>query len=496
MLPSSEPKTEGRMSDGPRSATKTDDEARRPNVVVIFGGGRFTRELPAGGRLLVGRAADCDVPIEVPSISRRHALIYGTTPPEVEDLGSSNGTWLGGQRIPSGKRVRLSPLAVVEVGGAMIIVNHGEEVSVARALPTVAVPPPRADEAPRTSATMAEVRALADLVAKSMINVILLGETGVGKDVLAHAIFRKSPRADKPFLRLNCAALPDALLESELFGFEPGAFSGANRAKPGLLETAHGGTIFLDEVGEMPLTTQAKLLRALETREVTRLGGIKPRLIDVRLLAATNRNLHEAVSQGRFRGDLFYRLEGISISVPPLRERRDEITGLAETFVRVACERSEKPLLVLSAEAAARLNAHPWPGNVRELKNVMERTVLLCDGPVIMPRHLTLHSSNPGPEARVAFQAPLRASVANEGTDVGQSRGHLEYDRAGRHGIKAASGPGRPQIDVKREVLLQVLELCGGNQSRAAEMLGISRGTLLSRLDAFDVPRPRKKSRH
>jgi two-component system, NtrC family, response regulator AtoC len=472
-------------------------ESHQPSLVVIFGGGRFTRSLPIGGKLLIGRSSDCDVPIEVPSISRRHALIYGTMPPEVEDLGSSNGTWVGGERIPSGKRVRLAPLAVIELGEAMIIVNYGEDPSIARALPTAAIPAVLAEEGPRPSASMAEVRALVDLVAGSMINVILLGETGVGKDVLAQAIFRKSPRANKPFLRLNCAALPDALLESELFGFEPGAFSGATRAKPGLLETAHGGTIFLDEVGEMPLTTQAKLLRALETREVTRLGGIKPRLIDVRLLAATNRNLHEAVAQGKFRGDLFYRLEGISISVPPLRERRDEITGLAETFVRTACERNEKPLLVLSKEAAARLDVHPWPGNVRELKNVIERTVLLCDGPIILPRHLTLHPSGAGMDGRGAPTSvrPPPSVASIEGTDAGQSRERTGHDRLSRLGTKPTTGPGRPQIDVKREVLLEVLELCGGNQSRAAALLGISRGTLLSRLDTFDVPRPRKKTR-
>jgi two-component system response regulator AtoC len=460
------------VSDDSRASVSGEaGKTRRPGLIVIFGGRRFTHDLPRGGRLLIGRAADCDVHIDAPSISRKHAMIYGNTPPEVEDLGSSNGTWLGGLRIPGGKRIPLAPLAVIEVGAAMIIVNWGED-SVLRALPTAALPPSPAEDAAQPNPTMAEVRDLAELVAGSMINVILLGETGVGKDVLAHTICRMSPRADKPFLRLNCAALPDALLESELFGFEPGAFSGANRAKPGLLETAHGGTIFLDEVGEMPMSTQAKLLRALETREVTRLGGIKPRIIDVRLIAATNRNLHEAVAQGKFRGDLFYRLEGISIAVPPLRERIGEITGLAETFIRAACEKNGKPLLTLSNEAAERLKQHPWPGNVRELKNVMERTVLLCDSSVILPRHLTLHPSGAGANGRVIAAAlPLsyqpRASP-REPTDAGQSA----------------------------KVLIEVLELCGGNQSRAAELLGISRGTLLSRLDAFDVPRPRKKSKH
>jgi DNA-binding NtrC family response regulator len=188
-------------------------------------------------------------------------------------------------------------------------------------------------------------------------------------------------------------------------------------------------------------------------------------------------------------------LEGISISVPPLRERRDEIRSLAETFVRVACERSEKPLLTLSKEAADRLEEHAWPGNVRELKNVIERTVLLSDGPIILPRHLTLHPSGAGSDGRGGRSPAPIPQASIEGTEPGQVRSASSHERLVRHGTKSSSGPGRPQIDVKREVLLEVLELCGGNQSRAAALLGISRGTLLSRLDAFDVPRPRKKSR-
>jgi transcriptional regulator with PAS, ATPase and Fis domain len=308
---------------------------------------------------------------------------------------------------------------------------------------------------------MQRLHRLVELVAKSTISVILLGETGVGKEVIAETIHRKSARTRGPFVRLNCAALPDNLLESELFGYERGAFTGAVTPKPGLLEAAHGGTVFLDEVGELPLATQAKLLRVLESGEVTRVGSLKPRPIDVRFLSATNRDLDAIVESGAFRRDLYYRLNGISIQIPPLRERRSEIRAFTRAFLREATKKAGRMDITLSPGALAKLEEHSWPGNVRELRNVVERAALLCAGDVIEPEHVLL------------------------GTTAGRDGG-------------PAPAPSRPQVAAdagaaERQRIIEALEKCGGNQKEAAKVLGISRRTLVYRLDAYGLPRPRKR---
>jgi hypothetical protein len=233
---------------------------------------------------------------------------------------------------------------------------------------------------------MQRLQRLVKRIAVGTISVLLLGETGVGKEVLAESLHNESLRSKKPFLRLNCAALTETLLESELFGHERGAFTGAVHAKPGLLETAQGGTVFLDEVGELPHSTQVKLLRVLEERKVFRVGALKPRPIDVRFISATNRDLETQVAMGAFRQDLFFRLNGIALVIPPLRERLDEIEGLAKAFIQSASAqagRARPP--VLSLEALTLLRRYGWPGNIRELRNVIERAVLLCgDGPIAL----------------------------------------------------------------------------------------------------------------
>jgi transcriptional regulator with PAS, ATPase and Fis domain len=273
---------------------------------------------------------------------------------------------------------------MVQLGGIDLVVRIADDDSAARAepcTPHAVSAEPTCELAPviiRDPAII-QIHRVAERIAVGRISVLLLGETGSGKEVLAEVIHTHSPRRDKPFLRLNCAALPESLLESELFGHERGAFSGAVQSKPGLLESADGGTIFLDEIGEMPLSLQAKLLRVLQERKVLRVGAVKPRAIDVRFISATNRDLKQQVHNGHFRQDLFFRLNGIALTIPPLRQRPSEIEPLAQLFLRSAA--SDAGLAApprIAVDAIERLRGYEWPGNVRELCNVMERALLLC----------------------------------------------------------------------------------------------------------------------
>jgi transcriptional regulator with GAF, ATPase, and Fis domain len=319
----------------------------------------------------------------------------------------------------------------------------------------------RADGAPPSA--MDSVRALVRQVASGELSVLILGETGVGKELYAEMIHRLSPRAGKPFVKLNCSALVESLIESELFGHERGAFTGATNAHPGLLETGDGGTVFLDEIGELPLGVQAKLLRVLEERVVRRIGATTGKKVDVRFVFATNRTLSDEVDAGRFRRDLYYRLNGVTISIPSLRERRGEIVPLARAFAGET--------ITLGTEAIAALEHHSWPGNVRELRNTIERAALLSAGGTIRPAHLVLE---PVRDSRPTIPVPLN-SAPTEPTV-----------RPSHQSLASAVA------DVERQRILAVLEQCGGNQSRAAKMLGISRTTLLARLDSYGVTRPRK----
>lgn len=302
---------------------------------------------------------------------------------------------------------------------------------------------------------------LVDEIAPTQVNVLISGETGVGKDVVARTIHDRSPRSRLPFLSLNCSALPETLLESELFGYERGAFTGAVSTKQGLLETAEGGTVFLDEVGEMPLATQSKLLRVLEDRTVRRVGGLKPNPVDMRIVAATNRDLAKAIADGGFRADLFYRLNGLSIVVPPLRERTREIGALTDHFLATAAVNLGRPTPALSLEARSCLEAYAWPGNIRELRNVVERAVLLARGGTISAELLPAEISGP----------PL--------------------DSAG--GLGAEKIPNESELDplLEKAQIVDALAKCSGNQTRAAQMLGITRRVLIKRIERYNLPRPR-----
>jgi transcriptional regulator with PAS, ATPase and Fis domain len=293
-------------------------------------------------------------------------------------------------------------------------------------------------------------------VAGSTIGVLLLGETGVGKEVFARTLHRASRRASGPFIELNCAALTETLLESELFGHEKGAFTHATSAKPGLIEMAHGGTMFLDEVGDLPLSTQAKLLRIIEDSQLRRVGALKARPVDVRFVAATNIDLEARITAGTFRRDLFYRLNGVTLLIPPLRERTSEIGPLAEAFVARAWS-GTGPLPELASETLEVLETYQWPGNVRELMHMIERAVLLCGPGPILPQHL--------PEKlRVLGSTPEPEPAA----------------------------PGEPTLDEEQQIR-RALDRSNGNQTLAARLLGISRRTLVNRLNAYGgIHRPRK----
>jgi DNA-binding NtrC family response regulator len=255
------------------------------------------------------------------------------------------------------------------------------------------------------SQAMREVIRMIDKVASSNATVLIQGETGTGKERVAEAIHNASLRRDAPFVRMNCASLPDNLLESELFGHEKGAFTGADQMRIGRFEMANDGTLFLDEVGNMSSSTQAKVLRAIQNQEFERLGGSRTIKVDVRIIAATNVNLEAAIKDGRFREDLYYRLNVVSIPVPPLRERAEDILPLAEHFLRYFSQELSRKVIGFSAEAVKVLREHRWPGNVRELENTIERAVLMCDGDTIRPADLTLmdreHSVNMTPQLAV-----------------------------------------------------------------------------------------------
>jgi two-component system response regulator AtoC len=298
---------------------------------------------------------------------------------------------------------------------------------------------------------MRDLYSLAEKVARGTINVLILGETGVGKEILAEMVHQASPRSAGPFVCMNCAALSDSLLESELFGYEKGAFTGALQAKIGLLEAASSGTLFLDEIGEMSLTLQAKVLRAIETRQVLRVGSTKPRSVDVRFVAATNRDLEEEVAARRFRKDLYFRLNGVSLSIPPLRERIDELPALAELFLETVARQVGQPAPRLTPEVLTQLCSYSWPGNLRELRNVMERALLLSSGNVISLEHLPLDRMRrtAGSVTRTGLPALEAPSPAPE-------------------------PPARPKnvplrmAEIEKQAMLDALIRCAGNQTRAS----------------------------
>ena len=335
-----------------------------------------------------------------------------------------------------------------------------------------------------SSGAMQDLYSMVERIAWSEISVLIFGETGVGKERLAEAVHKNSRRASMPFLRLNCAALTETLLESELFGHERGSFTGAQSAKAGLLESANGGTVFLDEVGDMPMTTQVKLLRVIEERKVRRVGALKPLPIDVRFVAATNRDLELEVQRGSFRKDLFFRLNGISFLIPPLRERVNEIEGLARALISEACQRMGRATEPeLTPEVLALLQQYPWPGNIRELRNVIERAVLLCSGGGLELSHLPAEKMSSHFAARRTAHAAAAPALPAPLPALPGLRGGSLLPAELREQLAQA----------ERQRIVEALSRFAGNQTEAAQALGISRRTLVKRLSTFNIPRPRKR---
>lgn len=530
----------------------------------------FRRLLPSEGIVIVGRGAENKIRLSDPRVSRAHAAIHISKVVCVTDLGSANGTFVNGRRVPQGESVSLRRGESVLVGDSTLtfglsgyrrtqnqtlpdgVTSGGlsrprsakqgpeflclldgpvQERSHARAIlegrvaqaggtlsllsgkpgsflvagiefPHVAalehqvvsemarwgldcslklLPFSRAscwdglgeNGSPLGSqralherggmvlqdASMIELYRTVQRVARGSVNVLIFGETGVGKEVVASMVHELSPRRQAPFLRLNCASLPDALLESELFGYERGAFTGATSSKKGLLESATGGTVFLDELGELSPAVQAKLLVAIESQEVLRLGGARPTKVDIRFVAATNSDLTEQIIAGKFRQDLFYRINCITLTVPPLRERHAEILPLARLFIARAAARLNVTPPTLSEGASAALLVHRWPGNVRELRNVLERGVLMASAGQIDSHHLGLSEANPT-AMRLAGPTPTQSELRR-----------------------------MRKMQLERQEIEQALADCAGNQSRVANLLGIPRRTLVRRLAEYGLSR-------
>jgi DNA-binding NtrC family response regulator len=411
---------------------------------------------------VVGRGIDAEIRLADGSVSREHArLVLRDGRLTLFDLGSTNGVAVNGRRVV--REQELDPGDVLSVGRSTLIVDE-----LAAAPARVASPPAIENGRIALSDRIVLVEDEASVLlfeqlrraAASELSVLIHGETGVGKEGTARFVHEASPRRDGPFVALNCAILPESLAESELFGHERGAFSGAVSARSGLLESVRGGTLFLDEVGELSAASQARLLRVLETKTVRRLGEVRERSIDLRVVSASNRDLLEEIERGRFRRDLYFRLSAVRAHVAPLRERPRELVALMRHHLEEACGRAGRAAPQLSDEAIAALRAHDWPGNVRELKHVAELIAVSLDGAAtVWPEHLDLGGGRRATSTRRTepIVRASRATVADE--------------------IRA----------LERRRIVEALERTRGNQSRAAMAIGMPRRTFVAKLKQYGI---------
>jgi DNA-binding NtrC family response regulator len=434
------------------------------HIVVRFREESRVVSLPGEGMISIGSAPGNTIVLDDAAVSEQHAvLVLDATQVTIEQIGdrgdmflarnseATTGTAAPRTRIARRQRLPLAIGDTLSLGGAVLSLEADAMRATAPPLPIVQTRAVVSDPA------MVKAYELVARAAATDLPVLILGETGAGKDLIARSVHERSPRSHGPFTVLNCAALTESLIESELFGHEKGAFTGANVQKRGLLEASAGGTVFLDEIGELPLTTQAKLLRALEDRKVLRVGAVQTHSVDVRFVSATNRDLLRRVREGKFRGDLYYRISGVVVKVPPLRDRTGEIAPLARALASRFCAELGRPELPFEPAALQLLERHRWPGNVRELKNVVERAVILAASSPITPQHVQLDEEH---DERPASTRSRRTGQVPESTE--------------------------------RARVIAALEQCGGNQTRAARLLGISRSALVHRLDRFRLPRPKK----
>jgi transcriptional regulator with GAF, ATPase, and Fis domain len=437
------------------------------HYLLVFERDLSTRvyQLPANGQVIIGRGGESSLQLQDSSVSRRHARITQVDGrAQLVDLDSQNGTLINRERVVEPRHLVSGDTIAV---GAVTIVYHSSiarDDSAAGERDGVRTLQVGERHVVIADPAMAQLYELLERLAGSELPVLVCGETGTGKEVAASALHQLSRRADKPLVSLNCAAIHENLVESELFGYERGAFSGAVSAKPGLLETANGGSVFLDEIGDLPAGVQAKLLRVIETKRVLRLGDVRERAIDIRIIAATNRDLVEDVVSGRFRRDLFFRLSGATLWLPPLRDRPRELPILADMFLRDACRQHGRAPMQLSPEARAKLLAMPWPGNVRELKHLMEYVSAAVEGDIVEPNHLE-------PRAR-PDATPRSEIVVEEPTPPAQFR---------------------PLADEIRELeqarISAALDAASGNQRVAAQLLAMPLRTFVFKLKQYGMRR-------
>jgi two-component system response regulator HydG len=411
----------------------------QPAQVRVRRAGTETVQRLQGDGFTVGKDASCDLVVDDSYVSARHLRVSREEGLfRLHDLQSKNGTWLGNVRVCE---------AVVPL---LTTVKLGGEVELALEPLTAGKAAPAFEGIIGTDPSVKQLVELIERVAPSTAAVAVLGESGSGKELVAAALHARSPRSAHAFIPVNCAAISKELIESELFGHEKGAFTGAVGARKGAFEEADGGTLFLDEVGELPLDLQAKLLRALESGEIKRVGASRPLNVDVRVVAATNRDLLQAAREGKFREDLYYRLCVVPLHLPPLRGRRGDIPALADNFVQRHAPRGQA--VRFTAAALERLKAHPWPGNVRELRNVVHRALLLRRGPVIDVEDLHF-------DAAVHPELGVTLPAAGGGLTLEQMLAKVE-----------------------REIIENALKRFRDNRERVARELGMSRSTLFKKL--------------
>ena len=325
-----------------------------------------------------------------------------------------------------------------------------------------------------TSPKMQEIYKMIGQVAPSDVTILLRGESGTGKELLARAIYQHSLRSNQPFLPVNCAAIPDTLLESELFGHEKGAFTGATLRRIGKLEQCQGGTIFLDEIGDMSLSTQAKLLRVLQERSFERLGGRETIKVDIRFIVATNKDLEEAISNGNFREDLYYRLNVVSITIPPLRERKEDIPELVSYFIKRFNRELKKEIAGITPGAMEKITSYGWPGNVRQLENVLKRAMVLCQGEWILEEHLLFEKG-----------WEKRETVEELGKKPVEDLLDILFEELSK---TAGTSQELDMIStIERGLILRGLQKTKGNQVQAAQLLGINRSTLRGKMERYHI---------